>query len=178
MLFLHLYFYCFVFKFSLTLFFLSVVDKGFSPHFGIMIRPLKLGIFCDVLYKIGKISHHIMSSNKTKNDIFGSLISRFQNWQCKYTICCSTVQLRCHKHVIFFFFLEWEIFPLKLGKKHSFCIGNMTQYRSSKWTKKHPVDAFQIKTFSDEMTQTRPNIQTEIWIPKGCARLRRYEIVF
>ena len=85
--------------------------RVFSTHFGNLTRPLVLGIFCVVLYKIGKNSHHLIYSNKTKHKIFGSLISTFQHLECKNTICCCTVQLRCHKMVF-----ELRILSLKLEK--------------------------------------------------------------
>ena len=69
-----------------------------------MTGPPELGIFCVFLNKIGKISHRIIHSNKAKNQVWWTNISNkhiLQNSECKNTICCGTVQLRCHKMVIF-----------------------------------------------------------------------------
>ena len=57
---------------------LKVESGFFPPYFGKTTRPPESGSFC-VLFKIGKNSQCIIQSDKTRNQISGSLISIFQH---------------------------------------------------------------------------------------------------
>ena len=90
----------------------------------------------------------IMSSNNQKNQIFGLLISTLPILECKNTICCGTVQLRCHKMVIFFCALNWEFFPRNWEKPYFLPLGTcQTQISVTKMGQKTPAYVSKMRYF-------------------------------
>ena len=94
----------------------------FSPHFGNMTRPPRIGNFtCHFIQNWRKLTpYNIISLNQIKQNVRFTNKHISQFGMVKYNFC-GTVQLRCHKMVIFS--VPWiGNFLLEFGEKpHTFC---------------------------------------------------------